>query len=259
MNNSCRRPLSDSSVTNSASTSYGWSSENWSGYAVSSQSQGTYKSISATWTVPQVSAPNTPNPDPNFCTWLTDLLDDENPASNSSAYSASWIGIDGFTNSHLIQAGTAQNIIHGHPQYFAWWEVLPNSETPLDPSHYPVFPGDQIKGNISRQSDGTWSIQLTNTTQNWTFTENDIAYIGPQTSAEWIEEAPTLNGTITTLADYGEVTFRAAQINGQNQNLTLSEAGVMVQNGQWISTPSKPNANGDSFSIAYGSTPPTSN
>lgn len=258
MLHSFRKPLADLPVANASNTTYGWSSENWSGYALTSDTQGTYTSISGTWVVPEVIVPASPNPnsEDNFWTWIADIFDGDGTTQSSSSYSATWIGIDGFTNSQLIQTGTAQNIVDGQAQYFAWWEILPNPETQLSTSQYPVSPGDEMQAQIAQQADGTWSIIFTDMTQNWTFTENGIEYTGPQTSAEWIEEAPALNGAITTLANYGSISFESTQTNNQNPEFTLYDAGVMIQNGQWISTPSQPNANGNGFIIGYGSSIP---
>ena len=50
----------------------------------------------------------------------------------------------------------------------------------------------------------------------------DVAYSGPGSSAEWIEEAPTVNGTQTTLANFGNVQFSDVSISTANS----SEAGV---------------------------------
>ncbi|MHB1853952.1 MAG: G1 family glutamic endopeptidase [Acidimicrobiales bacterium] len=72
----------------------GWTSSNWSGYAETSFAP--YSSITGDWTVPAVIGPN-------------------------GSYSATWIGIDGFTNSSLIQTGTEQNYLNGSAQYSAWW------------------------------------------------------------------------------------------------------------------------------------------
>ena len=72
----------------------GWASSNWSGYAETSFAP--YSSITGDWTVPAVTGPN-------------------------GSYSATWIGIDGFTNSSLIQTGTEQNYLNGSTQYSAWW------------------------------------------------------------------------------------------------------------------------------------------
>jgi peptidase A4-like protein len=55
---------------------------NWCGYA---ETGSGYTSATATWTVPSVSP------------------------TSSDTYSAAWVGIDGYGNSDLIQAGTESN------------------------------------------------------------------------------------------------------------------------------------------------------
>lgn len=49
-------------------------------------------------------------------------------ASETSAVSSTWIGIDGATNTSLIQTGTQQNTSGGSTSYFAWYEILPSAE-----------------------------------------------------------------------------------------------------------------------------------
>ena len=72
----------------------GWASSNWSGYAETSSTP--FSGITGEWKVPGVTGPN-------------------------GSYSATWIGIDGFTNSSLIQTGTEQNYLNGSAEYSAWW------------------------------------------------------------------------------------------------------------------------------------------
>lgn len=57
------------------------------------------------------------------------------------------IGIDGFNNANLIQTGTEQDIVHGHPQYYAWSEILPASETPIAMA---VSPSEVMSASIAR-------------------------------------------------------------------------------------------------------------
>lgn len=242
---------------------FGWSSANWSGYAISSTQQGTYQSVSGTWKVPKVTPPAQSAPTSwwqMLLQWLLSLFgfgSGGGGAGASNDYSATWIGIDGLNNTSLIQTGTAQNISNGQPQYYAWWEVLPNPETMINPSQYPVQASDEIIANIAKQASGTWKITLQNATQGWTFVQDNISYSGPQTSVEWIEEAPDVNGSIATLANYGELTVVNCLVNGANPHLQASEAGVMTtQSGQQISTPSVPGPNGNDFNIQFGSTQP---
>lgn len=211
--------------------------------------------MSGSWTVPAVKAPpiQPVTPWQKVLQFILSLL---GISTGKDVYSASWIGIDGFNNSNLIQTGTAQNYVNGKTQYYAWWEILPNPETVIDPSKYPVNAGDKMQANISKQSDGTWTIQLIDWTQGWTFAKKGVNYTGPQTSAEWIEEAPEVNLGIAALADYGETAFQSCMVNGGNPQLTAGDGGVMYQNNQVVSIPSLPGPQQNDFNIAYGSQMP---
>jgi hypothetical protein len=81
-------------------------------------------------------------------------------------------------------------------------------------------------------------------------------YVGPQTSAEWIEEAPTVGGRVAPLAHYAPTTFDARTVNGINPRLTTSNGGVIIQKGVQVSTPSNPDTDTDGFNSAYGATAP---
>ncbi len=79
-----------------------WAASNWSGYAET----GNFTGASGTWTVPTV-APST-----------------------SATYSATWVGVDGFTDTSLIQTGTEDDYYSGAAHYGAWWEILPGRGDP---------------------------------------------------------------------------------------------------------------------------------
>jgi hypothetical protein len=134
-------------------------------------------------------------------------------ASSSSLYSSTWVGVDGAQNSDLIQTGTEQDTSDG---YFAWIEILPTSMGVItDAQGNPalVVPGDQMLGSVAEAAAGTWTIYLADSTQGWYFEQN-FSYNGPGTSAEWIEEAPTVSGSQSSLADFGSVGFTETGIYG---------------------------------------------
>ncbi|MGN7453929.1 G1 family glutamic endopeptidase [Paenibacillus pasadenensis] len=197
-----------------------WSSGNWSGYAIEG-SRGAFSSISARWTVP-VARP-----------------------TSQSTYSSAWIGIDGYSNSDLIQTGTAHDYVDGRAEYYAWWEILPASETRIP---HPVRPGDVMAARIARVSRGRWSIALRNVTRGWTF-RTVQTYRGPQRSAEWIVEAPQIGGDIATFARITPLPFRRCRVDGRSPGLKLSQRGVMVQGRYIRALPSRPNAAGDGFVV----------
>jgi hypothetical protein len=222
-----------------------WASTNWSGYAES----GTYTGITSTWTVPAV----TP--------------------SSSPTYSSTWIGIDGFNNSSLIQAGTEQDYLAGASRIYAWWEILPSPQTPLPTTTYPVSAGDRMSVEIYKATTlKQWVIAVADTTRKWSF-QVDKTYTGPGSSAEWIMEAPEVNGQVSTLARY-TVNAPAGKADFDNVGVTSAaprtsavptfgsarlaysqDAGYMVQNKAAVSTPGSPDAALSGFNIAYGAQP----
>ena len=209
----------------------GWASSNWSGYAITGSG---YNSVTEQWTVTAAAR------------------------SRKSTYSSEWVGIDGYNNSNLIQTGTESDYYSGSAHYYAWWEILPAAETVI-PS-ISVQPGDVMTASITHGTGSSWTIKITDTRTGASFTTTQT-YTGPQTSAEWIEEAPTVGGRVGTLANYGLATFDPGTVNGQNPLLNPNEGGVMVQKGAQVSTPSNPDTDTDGFNAAYGSiapAPPTS-
>jgi len=213
-------------IHNRTPTSAGWSASNWSGYAKS----GSYSSATAQWVVPSVSA------------------------TSSSSYSSAWVGIDGFTNSSLIQTGTESDYYSGSAHYNAWWEILPAAETRIN--SITVQPGDVMTASITKGAGGIWTITINDTSNGQSFTTQQ-AYSGPGASVEWIEEAPSIGGRVATLAHYSSPdTFDPGTANGGNPGLTAADSGVMVQKQRIVSSPSVPDSDTDGFNMAYGSTAP---
>jgi hypothetical protein len=211
-------------------------SSNWSGYVGELMKGGSQKltSIAGTWTVPTVTK------------------------TSSATYSSAWIGIDGVQNTDLIQTGTEQDWAGGKAVYRAWWEILPAAETVI-PS-IKVSPGDQMSANIKLTSGTNWTITLTDVTTGKSFSIVK-KYTGPADSAEWVLEAPTVGGSIATLAHYGSTDFNnaAVAVNGGpsgGANLSTALKVKMVQGGKVVSTPGKPNSAGVGFGVAYGTKGP---
>jgi hypothetical protein len=201
-------------------------SENWSGYTVQS---GPYTAVSGTFVVPSLTSPEQAN-----------------------TYMSEWVGIDGVTNEDLIQAGIQETPVDVETGTFsvqAWWEILPAPETIIN--SLTVSPGDLVTVTIDKVSETEWDIQLTDNKTGTFSTEQP--YSGPGTSAEWIVEAPEVNGEIAPLAKYApDVKFSALATTGTENTFT---EWVMVQNGVQVSTPSVLNSEG--FYVAYGDVAPS--
>lgn len=212
----------------------GWASSNWSGYALKG-TRGKFTAVTGQWIVPTVTS------------------------SSGRTYSSSWVGIDGFSDSSLIQTGTEQDWYGGAAHYYAWWEILPAAETVIPDSSITVSPGDTMSASISQGSSG-WTIEIQDLTHPGSFSILK-QYRGQLTSAEWIEEAPSVGGSTATLANYGATIFDLGTANGVAAGLTSSNRGVMIQNSVRVSTPSLPDSEpssgpSDGFQIAYGSSTP---
>jgi Peptidase A4 family len=253
----------------SSSASATWSSSNWSGYAET----GTFTSVSGSWTVPTVS--------PGAVTTTRGRF---GGSSTTAWYSATWLGIDGFNDSNLIQTGTEQDYYGGAAHYSAWWEILPAAETVISE---PVNPGDVMTATITKTptqvtvggggfgrghstTEYKWTITITDETQNpsWTF-QTTQAYGGAGTSAEWIVEAPEVNGQIASLAKYlfpstsalagdfnsAEVATLGGSLGGAGLSYS-ADAGTLVQNNAQVSTPGPPDGAATAFNSLYGATAP---
>ncbi len=203
-------------------------SGNWSGYMATA---GPYTAASGTLTVPSLS-PDLPD---------QDLLSE-------------WVGIGGTSGSSLVQAGVTEVPDASTPvgfDVFAWWEVLPAASQPI--TTMTVDPGDDVNVSITQVSGTSWTVSLTDATNSQSFSQN-VSYLGPGASAEWIVEAPT-NGHSNQqllLAPYTPaVTFSGLSASGPSN--ALSEV-VMTQGGQQVSTPSALTPAG--FGVAYGPAAP---
>ncbi|HEY3748309.1 MAG TPA: G1 family glutamic endopeptidase [Pseudonocardiaceae bacterium] len=193
-------------------------SSNWSGYAKT----GTFTTATGHWTVPTVSG-------------------------TGRHFSSQWVGIDGFSNSNLIQTGTEADVVNGRATYDAWWEILPAAETVI--TTIAVHPGDSFTGTVAKVSGTTWKITLTNNTTGASFTSNKT-YRGAGTSAEWIEEATSVGGVIGAPPRFSTFSFTGLTANGANPNLTTAQEILLVQGSTTYSTPSAPSG-GNSFSVTY--------
>ena len=203
----------------------GWYSSNWAGYAVT---RGPYRSVSGQWTVPAVRP------------------------TGRSAFSAQWVGIDGFSTTSLIQAGTQADFYAGAAHYSAWWEILPAPAVPV--RGLTIRAGDVVSVTIARVAGGRWRISI-HDARSGSFTTTR-AYAGPGSSAEWIEEAPVINSRLAVLAAHPPIVFDNLTANGRSPALSTGNAGAMIRRGVLVDTPSTPDVDGNGFVVAEQATQP---
>lgn len=176
------------SVDNSTFTSATWSG------GIVFPASGTFQSIIGSFVVPTVQAGG---------------------PTDQDYYCATWIGIDGFSinsigSDDVCQAGVETNFISGAQQTTPWYEWYPYLQSNI--ANFPVSAGDTIFISIVTTGNGATTATLlfvdvtTNQYVHFTFpAPNNVSLVGD--CAEWIVEAPQVNGSQTQLADYGEVSF----------------------------------------------------
>jgi Peptidase A4 family len=200
------------------------SSSNWSGYAANG---GTFTSVSATWTVPTVS-------------------------SASAGADATWVGIGGLTSDDLLQAGTQAMVDgSGTVEYSSWIEMLPQSSRSVPLS---VSAGDSVTVAITQQSGNDWLIAMKNNTTGGTYTVT-VQYRSSNSSAEWVQEAPSIGRGLVSLDQFGTLRFSGAAAVRDGKTMSLSDLGAkaitMINGqGQAIAQPSTIASDGSSFTIA---------
>jgi len=182
---------------------------NWSGFELNGGGN-TYEILFGTWVVPAVSGEAT-----------------------KSDYSSFWIGLDGDGTDDLVQDGTEQEVYpvyfkglwYHFRSYYAWTQFLPQQQTEVVLTNFPVNAGDEIWSSVfmgtaqgSVQQNGQFgNFMIENVTQgtfSWTTTDRGNTPVSG-VSAEWIMERPTLidskgNQTLADLADYGTATMNYA-------------------------------------------------
>ncbi len=207
-------------------------SDNWSGYVARG---GGFWQVSGSWIEPTAR-----------CTAAT-------------AESVFWVGLGGYPSYPLYQAGSGAFCRNGVPIHALWYELLtPGNTAPLV-ALVQISAGDRISASISlRSGAGGGQVHLVDETSGYT---RDVAFSPAEDSlgsAEWVAEATSHGGTVSTLADFGTVSFAGCSANlgaagvatwpaGQLIELTLSDrSGGRAEPGAI-----RASAGGGGFSVSY--------
>jgi hypothetical protein len=125
-------------------------STNWAGYAVETNlntpQNGAITDIKGSWIVPTVLSSVTPN-----------------------AYSASWIGIDGYSSNDVEQIGTDSDVNNGIAVYAAWYEIFPKAPVYLGMT---INAGDTISAEVNYLGLGIFRLSITDVTTGASFSTN---------------------------------------------------------------------------------------
>ena len=181
-------------------------SSNWSGYAASG-ADGAFSSVSSSWTEPT-----------GTCSGRSD-----------DQYAAFWVGLDGYSSDSVEQTGTLIWCDRGTAEYYGWYEMYPAA---LDEYSNTVKPGDAMTASVAFSGTDTYTLTLTDSTQDWT-QKQVIDETGlDRSSAEVITEAPccTNSGGILPLADFGTVNYGASDANGASIASQSSLYNIIIEN-----------------------------
>jgi hypothetical protein len=176
-------------ITHSVSTA-------WSGYDVAGH--GPYTTVSASWTQPAADCQQTPDANSSF-----------------------WVGLDGAVSATVEQTGADSDCVNGTPVYYGWYEMYPRF--PVNFAN-PIAPGDSMSASVTYRGNGRYRLVLQDHTQGWTQAVTSRSTKALRASAEVIAEAPSTKRGVVPLADFGQVGFTSASVDGRT--LTSSTPGV---------------------------------
>ena len=177
-------PASISAGANSVGAITKVGSQNWAGYAVTGSR---FKKIKASFYVPIM-----------------------NCSLNPDTFSSHWVGLDGFSNKTVEQAGIEADCHGSTESVFAWREVFPHPEQPFSMT---IRPGDSITARVVFRN-GRFKLKVKDNTtgQHRTVRPRCAALTCHRSSAEVISEAPLVSNTQSNLADYGAQAFSGIAI-----------------------------------------------
>lgn len=220
-------------------------STNWSGYVaavgnLAHPTPHTVTKVSGTWIVPNLQA------------------------STVDTSCSIWVGIDGSGSNSVEQLGTEHDVQGGQQQHYAWFEMYPQPSSEI--TGFPVEVGDSISASVTYVplvgvlplGNTLFIMQITNNTKKVYTVIPCIATTDMERlCAEWIVEAPYLNG-ILPLTNFGTVHLSncTAEINNVtgpiNNPSWLNESMNMVTlQGASKAVTSALSADGESFSVTW--------
>ncbi|HUZ78246.1 MAG TPA: G1 family glutamic endopeptidase [Chloroflexota bacterium] len=202
---------------------------NWAGYQSAS---GTYTGVGASWTVPSAA-----------------------PGTGSNA---AWVGIGGVRAHDLIQAGTSATGVSGGVQYNAWVEMLPKVSHNVALT---IHAGDSVSVAITSSGSNQWHIAIKDNTTGQGY-QSSVTYQSSESSAEWIEEAPSSQQGLLPLDNFGTIHFSAAYALKGGKKETIAQAGgqsitMINARGQALANTTSLGKDGASFSVTRTNIPST--
>jgi hypothetical protein len=139
----------------------------------------------------------------------------------------------------------------GAVDYSSWIEMLPQSSRNVPLS---VSAGDSVTVTLTQQSGNDWLITMKNNTTNGSYNVT-VQYSSSNSSAEWVQEAPSVGRGLVSLDQFGTIQFNGASAVRDGKTMSASALGAkaitMINGqGQAIAQPSTIGNDGSSFTIA---------
>ena len=192
----------------------------WAGYTVTGT---TYESVTATWTVPNLTCSTT-----------------------QDSYTSPWVGIDGWGTSTVEQIGIDNDCFDGQVIFAPWVEMYPADSIYFDEV---VKPGDKITASVTFMGGGNYQLAESDATQGWSKTYSLTATgAAKRTSAEAIFE--DLGENIPPVAQFSPLEFTDVQADGA----PLADGGELnetdlVRGSTQLTENSA--LNGDAFTVSW--------
>lgn len=183
------------------------SSLNWSGYAAATNMSRPANN-SVTFVVSQ---------------WVVPSLMPE----SGHTYASYWPGMDGFSNSTVEQLGSEHDWVNGGQVNYVWFEMYPQYAYEI--TGFPCNPGDHMQASVTYLGRGQFRLVIQNLTHSiyytvpasYTYSSRALC-----SSAEMIIEAPTVNGQVASLSNFG-----TAQV--MNCSMTINGVTGTFSNSHW--------------------------
>jgi hypothetical protein len=199
--------------------------DNWSGGVVHAPDGQSFKWVEGDWVVPSVYP----------------------TAQNEWQYCANWVGIDGDGSGDVCQAGMICAVYQSGSfitrSIYPWHEWYPSSWVEI--TNLSISSGDFVsvlicsaQGARSRTATIYFANHSSGGATSYQITAPLVTALGG-TSAEWVVEAPFVNGSLSQMPDYGEAFFyvcEAGLTNGSVVNGVTGNNINLAQNGTTLST-----------------------
>lgn len=134
---------------------------------------------------------------------------------SDTTHSSFWVGLDGVGSGYATveQTGVRANCAGGKTSYAAWWETFPEPETTY--TDVTVKPGDRLSANVQTNDNGTYTMKLSDSTQNWSKTTTHKGGSAAANSSEVITGSRPSGENALQVPDFGSVTFTNCKANGK--------------------------------------------